>query len=72
MPSENIEMEIIESDPFDQLYEHENRINYLEDRLEMALDYIRLIAKVIMYFPVEPSMIPDLPIDPGIFDNQPS
>lgn len=58
IPSDD-EIEIIEYDNENTqalLYEHENRISYLEDQFETLF---RTFMRVLMYFPVEPDLIPD-------------
>jgi len=51
-------------DPLDsinvQLYEHDNRLEYLEDQIQSIMDFFRLLKRVLMCFPVEPNLIPDL------------
>ena len=43
-----------------QFYEHDNRLQYLEDRVESIMDFFRMLRRVLMYFPIEPNLIPDL------------
>jgi archaellum component FlaC len=51
-------------DPFNeigvQLYEVENRLEYLEDQMQSIKDFLSILARVLLYFPVEPTLIPNL------------